>query len=80
MTQPKASLAEMAELADEQAEHVEGMLAHRHKHLPDQPPDTLRERQVFVWRSLAHLLRILGTFEERSRTFVAGLVKEHERG
>lgn len=76
----KASLAEMAAIVDEMAEHERGILAHYLKFMPDAPPDMPRLRRAFVLESCANVLRIMATFEDKSRKFIGGLIAEHSRG
>lgn len=70
-----ASSAERS--ADDAAKAAEqgNIEAHRH-HLEWQRQE---ERDAAVFDAMAKLLRILGTFEDRSRKFVAGLIEEHGR-
>ena len=80
MSNQKATLVEMAEAIQEEAEHLHGILRHHQKEFPDQPADPLRSRKKLVLDSAAHVLRIMATYEDQSRRFVAGLIEEHGRG
>lgn len=79
MPQPRASLVEMAELLTEIADHEQGLLSHHYEHYSAMGPDHARERRVFILNAAATVLRILATFEDKARKFVAGLLAEHAR-
>lgn len=67
----------MAEACEVQAGEIHGFLKHYEEQFPNMPPDQARYRQLLVFRSAAHLLRTMGTYEDESRKFVAGLLKKH---
>lgn len=74
MPQPKPSLFEMHAVMQEVAERDEFAMRST-----DRPPAPERARRVVVLKAVLHLLAILATFEDKSRAFVAGLLKEHGR-
>jgi hypothetical protein len=78
MPQPRATLVEMHTIVQTFAENEEASL-HAYYAQHGAVPAPGRERQVFVLQALVKLLAILATFEEKSRVFVAGLLKEHGR-
>ena len=80
MSQPKATLEEMATACQDEAENLFVALRMSEKQFPDLPPNTTIYRRIFVFESAANLLRIMGTFPDQSRPFVGKLIEEHGRG
>lgn len=76
----KPTLEEMADACQLEADRVHGFLKHYEEYFPTMRPDQVRYRQMEVWESAAQLLRILGTYSDDSRVFVAGLLKRHQAG
>lgn len=76
----KITLADMAAAALERAEYHDASAMHFAKEYPDPARHAEHLRQAAIFHAMARLLRILGTFETRARTFVEGLIKEHQRG
>lgn len=77
MPQPRATLIEMHAIVQTFAENEEFSLQAYYK--AGHPPAPGRERQVLLLNALVKLLAIMATFEDKSRAFVAGLLKEHGR-
>jgi hypothetical protein len=73
----KPTLEEMAEACDDEASRLRGMLKHIYEFYPDAPPRPEREHEIAVFDAAAHLMRVLGTYEDESRKFIAGLIKRH---
>lgn len=78
MPQPRASLVEQHAILSEIAERSEFAMRDASER-SNRPPRPEREREVFVLNSTVKLLAIMATFEDQSRAFVAGLLKEHGR-
>lgn len=78
MTPPKATLTEMHEAVDNLAIRERASLDLLFARWPDMPQPK-QERLVFVLESLARLLAVLATFEDRTRAFV-GQLQEASRG
>lgn len=87
----QVTLSEMAEAADERARWLSGSAdrardeaqkaaerADKQAHAQHLAWAAQDDRKALVFERMASLLRIMGTFEDRARTFVAGLIKEHQ--
>lgn len=70
----RITLAEMAEACEERAIIIAAATRPEHEVGPEIVEMKKREKDTFA--AAAHVLRILATFEDRSRTFVAALLKE----
>lgn len=75
----KITLAEMAAAAQERADYHEASAHHFATEFVDPVRHAEHRQQAAIFHAMAKLLRILGTFEEKSRKFVAGLIEEHGR-
>lgn len=80
MAAPKATLEEMAEACQDEADSARWKLKNYYAQNPNSPPWPSLERDVLVWNSAAQILRTMGTYEDESRRFVAGLLKRHADG
>lgn len=76
----KATLQEMAEAIDDEAIGTFASVKASEQFNPGWPPNKTLYRKVFVLERAAELLRILGTYEDDSRKFVAGLLARHASG
>lgn len=76
----KISLADMAEVAEEEARHASDRADFYSEREPNAPMFAVHRRRALALERTAHTLRILATFEDKSRKFVAGLLEEHRRG
>lgn len=70
----------MAAAAQERAEYHADSAHHYATEFVDPARHAEHHRQAAIFDAMARLLRILGSFEDRARKFVAGLIKEHGRG
>ncbi|MDR3473360.1 MAG: hypothetical protein P4M09_17000 [Devosia sp.] len=68
----------MAEACQDEADRTRWTLNSHYQRNPDSPPWPKAEREIQVWEAAAQLLRVLGTYPDESRTFVAGLLKRHK--
>lgn len=75
----KATLTEMFEALDDLAARERVALSFARERWPDMPHTTL-ERKVFVLDGLLSVVAVMATFEDKSRSFIAGLLKEHRGG
>ena len=74
---PKPTLEEMADLAQESADEARSRAAHYSSVYPDPVWHKHWTRQAEIAEASAFTFRVLATFEDRSRKFVAGLIAEH---
>lgn len=77
MTTPKATLEEMAEACQFQADLRYGQLAIRATYYPDRAPDELVRHDAFVFERAADVLRHMAMEPDESRKFIVGLMERH---
>lgn len=80
MSQPKATLEEMADACQDEADRITLSLEEHTRRYPHHPPDNAGYRKAHVLNSAALIFRVMGTFEDRSRKFITDLMAEHRRG
>jgi len=76
----KPTLEDMAEACEDQASYQRGILKHYYEFYPDAPPQPGREHDVAALEAAAQLMRVMGTYPDESRKFVAGLLRKHRDG
>lgn len=73
------NLERMAEVAAEEASHHRASASHYREQYIDAPMHEHHRQRAEDLEGLAKLARIMGTFEDKSRKFVASLLEEHGR-
>jgi hypothetical protein len=78
----RTTLAEMVEVLDDEASDWKARLERYAEQHPDEPlpPTHHWMKKARAFKGAADVLRIMGSYEDKSRAFVAQLIKDYSEG